>query len=223
MRKYSLLLVAVALLDLPNAHAQLFGRPRNVGRPISSRGGLENQASIGRVTGNERFLRGNRGRAAFVGADRGEAQSFVGSEQARTSGTIVSSTAGITRMQDRSAQINQPLATAPLGTLSLPKIELSFDATAIGTESNARTSVIKRVQRAVSLASPGGISVSVIDRTAILRGLVRSDEQRRLAETMALFEPGISQVQNLVQVEGSTPQESPVPDQPLPIPPRPTL
>lgn len=210
MNKFVFCLTALMLLDCSTVDAQMFGHARTVGRPLSSRSGPSSQEDVGTLTGSERFLRGNRGRAAFVGADQTEGQSFVGSQQARTSGTIVSSIAGMTPTQDQSRQINQPLAVAPAGTISLPKLRLNIPNATAEQDTRLNNAVIRRIQKAMSLVSQTEIGVSVEGRTATLRGLVRSDEERRLAETLASFEPGISSVHNLLQTEPS-PSHRPLP------------
>ena len=209
MRLFFICLAALLLLDGPIAHAQLFGRPRSVGRPLARRAGPAGQQDVGTLGGNERFLRANRGRTAFVGADQTEGQSFVGSQQAQTSGTIVSSTAGLTPARDQSQQINRPLRVPAAGKMNLPKITLQLGDIAPEPSTGPQNSATTRVQMAMSLVSPEVISVSVIDRTAILRGVVGSDEERTLAETLASFEPGISSVRNLLQTRTSAPAHSP--------------
>ena len=209
MRLFILCLGALLLLDHPIADAQLFGRPRSVGRPLARRAGPGELQDVGTLGGNERFLRANRGRTAFVGADQTEGQSFVGSQQAQTSGTIVSSTAGLTPAPDQSQQINRPLKVAAAGNMNLPKITLRLGDIAPKQSIGQPNSPTTRVQMAMSLVSPEVISVSVIGRTAILRGVVDSDEERTLAETLASFEPGISSVRNLLQTRTSVPGHSP--------------
>ena len=204
MRGFVLLLTLLCLLE-STAHAQLFGRPRTVGRPLTAR--VQSQEDVGVLSGNERFLRGNRGRAAFVGADRNEGQTFVGSQQARTSGTIVSSTAGIDPPPDLSRQINQPLTKIAAGQMQLPKISLSLGDLAPRQELSSRSAIISRLQQATSLVPGSDISVSVEGRTAILNGVVHSDEERKLAETLVSFEPGISQIRNLLRSTTAAPTD----------------
>lgn len=209
MRLYLFCLAAVIGLDVGTATAQMFGRPRSLGRPLSRQAGPQALENVGTLTGNERFMRGNRGRESFVGADQRETQSFVGSSQARTSGTIISSTAGIDPPPDPSARINRPLATPPASAMYLPKIVLPREM-AVAAESAAtipldsqRPTVTIRVARALRLASDSPLAASVVDRTAILTGTVASEQERTLAETMVSFEPGISQVRNLIEVRPS--------------------
>jgi len=214
MRTLFLALAVFLLLDSPATEAQMFGQPREVGRPLSRRPQPAAAEAVGTVTGAERFLRNNRDRASFVGADKTEGQGFVGNQQARTAGSIVSSTAGIRPPPNRSRQINRLLRIPAAGQMQLPKLTLSIDNTVSDQLVRSEHSVIARVRQAVLLATESEILVSVEGRTAILRGVVDSDEERRLAETMVSFEPGISNVQNLLQ----TPSDHPNQSQPLPPP-----
>lgn len=86
----SIMLVTAVLLSgsllVETAEAQLFGA-RSLGQPLNRRaaaGAASTSAmeSAGTVRGDERFLRGNRGRREFVGSTRDSQQGFVGSEQA---------------------------------------------------------------------------------------------------------------------------------------------
>lgn len=216
MRTLFLALAVFLLLDSPATEAQMFGQARQVGRPLSRRPQPAAAEAVGTVTGAERFLRNNRDRASFVGADKTEGQGFVGNQQARTAGSIVSSTASIKPAADRSRQINRPMRRPTAGQMQLPKLTLNLGEMSsqqlITLESEH--SVIARVRQAVRLATELEILVSVEGRTAILRGVVDSDEERRLAETMVSFEPGISNVQNLLQTQSDHPSQS----QPLPPP-----
>ena len=209
-----LLVVALAIVGQGPCSAQLFGRPRQLGQPLARQARVGNLEDVGQITGTERFLRENRGRAEFVGADQTEKQGFVGSQQARTSGVIVSSTAGIDPPPDRSSQINRPLRPARTGEMYLPKVVLSDDLAIDSSLRSPNRDVSLRVQRAAQLASKLPIEVLVQARTATLRGWVESEYERELAETLVLFEPGISEVVNQLRV-----QDAPVPPAPEPHPP----
>jgi hypothetical protein len=211
VRSFQALMILTVLLGCADLQAQMFGRPRSLGRPLARRGLDADMETVGQITGGERFLRGNRGRASFVGADRSENQSFVGGEQARTSGVIVSSTAGITPPPDRSSQINRPLQQPSSGQMYLPKIRLELGDETGSPSMLSHIPVTGRVQKSVQLASQRPIVVSVVGRTAILRGGVASESEKDLAGTLALFEPGISQVVNQLWVQ----------DRPVPPPPQP--
>lgn len=208
MIRYGVVLV-LFLSEMAIADAQLFGQ-RTLGRPLGRQpraAALSNtsNADAGRVTGTERFIRGNRDRNSFVGADQGETQSFVGSQQGSTGGVIVSSTAGIEAAVDRSAEINEVLETPQTKKMYLPKIVLAADLYD-GIEPVPELSVIEQVTTTVNLASSRRIEVSVLNQTATLRGAVSSQKEKRLAETLARFEPGIWKVDNQLRVEQPTRQ-----------------
>ncbi len=67
----------------------------------------------------------------------------------------------------------------------------------------------KRVPNIPGLKNIQGLTVEMAGETAILRGVVDSEEQRELVERMAKLEPGISAVQNELQVAAAT--ENPTP------------
>ena len=211
--KLFLLLAFVLLPGVTTANAQLFGQ-RNLRQPLTRqpRAGVapELNAAAGEVTGNERFVRGNRDRSSFVGADQTESRAFVGNQQASMGGTIISSTAGIEPALDRSAEINQAIEVPPIKSMYLPKIVLGtefIDQNRLKNDNRA----INAVQQSVNLVSKHPIAVSLVNETAILRGVVISSKEKYLAETLALFVPGISKVENHLQVHPSLPQPETLP------------
>ena len=212
--KYFVVVLLVLVADGAVANAQLFGQ-RNLGRPLSraSRAGAtisELNTDAGQVTGTERFIRGNRDRASFVGADQSETQSFVGSQQASTSGVIVSSTAGIEPPPDRSDEINQAIEAPNEKKMYLPKVVLSAEFVAESRAVAARR-VTQQLQRSMMSALQQPIEVLVEGESAILRGVVKSAKEKRLAETLVLFEPGIWKVDNRLVVRPDSSVEAPRP------------
>lgn len=194
-------ILILLLSEMAIADAQLFGT-RTLGQPLGRlpRASAAPSADSGRVTGSERFIRGNRDRNSFVGADQGETQSFVGSQQGSTSGVIVSSTAGIEAAVDRSNEINEVLETPPSRKMYLPKIVLSPELI-VSRQTNVKPIAKEQIRASINLASSQKIEVLVVNQTAILRGVVSSDKEKKLAATLALFEPGIWKVDNQLQVE----------------------
>ncbi|MDP6554303.1 MAG: BON domain-containing protein [Pirellulaceae bacterium] len=195
---YLLILFAVILMSDAAAEAQLFGS-RSFGQPLQRRVGPARFSGAGDLQGSERFLRRNRGRADFVGSDQREQQGFVGSEQARVTGRVMSSIAGLRERVDRTSQINRPLALPDTNEMYHPKLRLDF-----APSKPPLTDVENRLTDVMSLSSRfserSRIVVSVEGRTAILRGEVTSARERDLAELVALFEPEISKVQNVLKV-----------------------
>ena len=178
--------------------AQMFGRPRTLGSPLT-RQSRPGQSTIsdpeGEVRADSRFLRGNRGRGDFVGSDRGDVRGFVGSQQGRVSGPVVSAVAGVGPDVDRSTQINQSLRPPRRTELYPPKIVLGFaSATAPGLRD--RDALLGELANPDYFAASNRYEVWVEGRTAILRGEVADARERDLAALLVSFEPGISAVRN---------------------------
>jgi hypothetical protein len=204
-----LLPFAFALMTCADAEAQLFGS-RNLGQPLQRRAGPGSASQAGQLQGGERFLRGNRGRAEFVGSDQREQQGFVGSEQARTTGAVVSSVAGLRQRTDRSSRINRPLTPPKASEMYPPQLQLGFalperELTELGTR------LAEELQGSSRFSEQCRFEVSVAGRTAILRGEVTSARERDLAELVVLIEPGISRVRNELLVANPPLPQLPVP------------
>ncbi len=226
----SLVVIALVLAMGSVAEAQLFGeRPlgetlrRRPGPRSASQGGA---SQGGELQGNERFLRQNRGRSDFVGPDRRDVRGFVGVRQARTSGTILSSIAGLRQPTDRSSQINRPLKIPDSDEPYLPKLGIGFSVPPAASTNDLELQLTEQLAQSERFSEKCRIEVSVEGRTAILRGEVTSASERDLAELVALIEPGISQVKNALKVVGMrldsqprvSPRDSSAPR--LPPPPR---
>ncbi len=201
---------AFVLMTCVVAEAQLFGS-RSLGQPLQRSAGPGSSSRAGELQGSERFVRGNRGRAEFVGSDQREQQGFVGSEQARTTGAVVSSVAGLREQTDRSSQINRPLALAKANEMYPPKLQLGFalparELTELGTH------LAEELRGSSRFSEHCRFEVSVEGRTAILRGEVTSARERDLAELVARIEPGISRVRNELLVTQPQVLPLPVPD-----------
>lgn len=195
----AMLTVTFVLSFTIEAQAQLFGNRRSARSQARRRAGAGSAAGTGTMQGNERFVRGNRGRNSFVGSDTGDVRRFVGSEQATTTGRILSTTTGLRSEQDPSARINQPFPQSAGNARYYPKLVLDFD---LATEANRNSSaeISGRLEESESLQQLGVIAVSVVDGKATLRGEVPSESDRKLAEILVGFEPGIVVVQNDLSV-----------------------
>jgi hypothetical protein len=68
----------------------------------------------------------------------------------------------------------------------------------------AASTVNDRVQKSLNRSLPAGIrpgvEIEIVDRTAVLRGVVPTAHDRAVAEQLALLEPGISRVTNELTV-----------------------
>ncbi|WP_390621871.1 BON domain-containing protein [Crateriforma conspicua] len=88
----------------------------------------------------------------------------------------------------------------------LPKLNVVLEP--VASVSDQRLAPLRpletRLQQTVRLASSSPIEVSVQGRTATLRGLVASESEKSMAETLVLFEPGISTVTNQLRVTATS-------------------
>ena len=152
--------------------------------------------------------------SGFVGADSGDIRGFVGMQQAENTGRIESAVSDL--RIETGPDANRPGAAVPRTRVRMydPRLKVSFDFAPRPT-AEVSTDLTRRLQS--SLQSPlqsslmreaaGSIEVSKEGTTAILRGEVASERDRRLARLLLLLEPGISNVQNqlIVSPPGSTP------------------
>lgn len=200
------------------------------------------------VNERARFKRGNRKTTDFVGADAGEARSFVGSEQAGAEmeaakeirSAVENSDIEVATDANRTAKPALP----PRVKMNPPRLQLALDLSRAaegqvnslrsgglpealpgGSSSQGAASDGAAVGQVNSLltgrlekALPGGssnrIAVSVAGDAAIVRGAVASERDRKLAELMLLFEPGIDRVQNLLEVRPADEPKLPPPPDP---------
>lgn len=176
--------ILVATLAIPG-QAQMFGE--------RSLGGTQ-----GMLQGNERFLRGNRSRRDFVGADRVEQSSFVGAQQAIASGRVRSAVEGLAIEAINARRVNRPLPPLPTRGMYHPRLELDSSLS-----NDVDNDVSLRAARAYSqleerIRRVGGENVEILfsESTAILRGTVDSVRTAQVLAQLLLFEPGIDNVQN---------------------------
>lgn len=189
------IVLTAGILLANSANAQLFGS-RSIKRSFNRQG----STGVGQVQGNERFVRGRRGRQNFIGADQNDLSGFVGNELGRTSGRIASPTGGMKKMVDKSNQINRLYPAIKESEIYPPVIVLP-KALMQNAKSSLRVqewtgSLTKELRRKVN----DSLSVSVAGRSATLRGEVASANDRSLAELLIRFEPGIDEVQNEIAV-----------------------
>lgn len=172
------------------AQAQMFGE-RDLGSPLSKR--PKPGMSVGAVTGNERYVRGNRDATDFVGSDSRDPSTFVGAAQGTTTGRVPTAVEGLRRRRVNEAQLNPPLQPRRPRQIAPPRIELGFTAPV-----RPLTATLSRISQ--SLQTPDGrferVEVQVTGGTATMRGTVDSSADRSLAEALVQLEPAITDVQN---------------------------
>jgi hypothetical protein len=220
----------VSFLLAQGASAQLFGertvgrgRPasgasttRTTGRASPAKTAAGAKPAAGETTGSlisedARFVRGNRTASDFVGAGTGEARRFVGSEQAGGESAEIRS--AIDNLQVEAAPDANQTAGAvrpPRVPMNAPRLRIDFEfAPQVATTLSDQLS--RRLQAASPRAGTSRIEVSVAGDVAILRGEVASARDRKLAELLVGFEPGIAAVKNQLVVRPA--------DSPPPLPP----
>lgn len=200
-------LVLAAMLAVGDeAAAQLFGA-RSVGSPLSrparpALGRLGAGSRLGEVPGRERFVRGSRQAANFVGTDSLDRRGFVGSQQAAAAaGPVQSATSGLRIESGPDANQGQTKTAAPRTGMYDPRLRIGFRFTNESPQALS-TALTRRLLACDGIRRSSPIVVSVEGETATLRGAVLGDRDRSLARLMLLLEPGISQVRNELTVTG---------------------
>lgn len=187
-----------------SASAQLFG-PRQLGRPLQSRRAEPTPQpdgdGAGAVQGDERFLRENRPRNAFVGADRSSLQGFVGSGQAIGVGRVVAATESLEPPTDPSDRINQPLPPQPANQMYYPRLEIDFDPSrGAGSASVVAEAEDQQLTARLRSIAGGGVEARTVGRRTILRGSVTSAGMARKLAIIASFEPHVRAIENRLTI-----------------------
>jgi hypothetical protein len=202
MRAITTATIGVCLLVLTaDARGQSSGS--RLGQALSAQspaGASQDMQDVGTLQGNERYLRKNRRPTDFVGSDSRESRRYVGVLQGRARGTVTPTTEGLTRRVDRSESLNQPLSPTRRGTAYHPRLEISFEASALAGADPPARRALDTLARSPQMSGPSRIAVSMAGRTAILRGEVLSVKDLEIAELLLSFEPGISGIQNELRV-----------------------
>jgi len=199
-RRFSLtlLLFSVAAASAEPVSAQLFG-PRNIGR--NSRGQQLNAFdAAGTVSGNRRFVRGARAVGNFVGTDRGEAAGFVGSTMATNDGQVSASVTGL--REQSTVRVNRPRSRNSSGVYP-ERLSVAFEVKRQAATNDVASVATPETSAALdSISNPNGIRVSRIptERIAVLTGSVATEHDRRIAELLVMFEPGVENVTNDLQL-----------------------
>ena len=203
-RSISVLAIGVAFFWSASAHGQLFG---DVSLNPNKR--IEAQNEGLNITGAERFIRGNRTAGDFVGAAADNLSQFVGAATDAAGPTVTSSAVtGLTEAAAPRLNVNRTRRTAGIYD---ERLQVDFDyprRKATDTQKGTATGKTDSVSAMWQLLHKRGIelTLSADGTTARLQGTARSSEQRRLAELVVLFEPGISTVRNELQLAPVLPE-----------------
>jgi hypothetical protein len=187
----------------------MFGS-RSLGQGIGARGSNftgspgnmveQAQAGAGQVEGGERYLRDSRQPGQFVGADSADTSAFYSQMQGNQGNS------GLEELLRGAAQRefqNQNQGSASRNALR-PRLTLGFQREIPVTR--IITQMTTRFAKLPSLGVLEPVTVSLVGRTAVLRGRVATDHDRLMAAQIALLEPGVSAVQNDLQVGTPRPQ-----------------
>lgn len=196
-RTILVLAVAAVLLPTTDAAAQLFGT-RTFGKPLSRRA-RPSAEDVGEISGNERFLRGNRPRNVLVGRDPQGRQSFVGEQQGTIVGQVPSSIASARVQQRRDANVPVLRTNELRRGVYEPRLVVDFDYQSPPTDGVERD-LTRMINASTSIFRQGRIDVTLDDRRATIQGVVASERDRRLAEDLVRLEPGVSEVANQLRV-----------------------
>ncbi|GMQ80261.1 MAG: hypothetical protein BMS9Abin04_222 [Planctomycetia bacterium] len=182
---------------LAEVHAQMFG-PRRLGDPVSSAGtsGLE---GVGTLTGNERYLRGNRRRLDFIGTDTRDRLGFVGVQQTTRARTVTPPLTGFKPRKSTNVNRTVRRSPGPKTKIYRPRLQVGFAFTPTASTALEAT-LVQQLERSRVVEPLGPIEVLMEGRTAILRGVVASERGAEIAGIFALLEPGVSEVRNELRV-----------------------
>jgi hypothetical protein len=172
------------------ARAQLLGnRNRTNGESLQER--------VGSIAGEgARFLRDSRDATDFVGR---APDSAATGEEIRSA---VDESLRIDLGPDVNLQ-NVP-ALPPRVQLNSPRLQIAFEhRSRSSSELNAR--LASRLQAKLPATATSPIEVSMGGGEALLRGVVASERDRKMAELLVRFEPGVRGVRNELQVRSPNP------------------
>ncbi len=191
------LITVIVLLSVSagTVSAQLFG-DRDIGRNRDR--GAKDVESAATVTGTERFVRGNRAADDFVGAAPAGAAGFVGSSQAPVGAATTDSVIGLA--EEAVPQVNVPRQRRATGIYA-ERLSVGFEPRPGEGIQLPPALILSEQLRQILDKRQFEVDLSAADSTATLRGTVDSPKQRRIAELLVLFEPGIATVKNELRVE----------------------
>ena len=172
---------------------------------------------MGDVTGNERFMRGNRQPGQFVGSDSSDLTNFLSAM-----GGALGQQQGQRGRRGQTANINDGDAPEQAGRTTIPfRIVLGFTPPAPRPAFTASTMNVRMQRSLVRISAESApsasatpmttspkVTVNIDGRTAVLTGTVASEHARKVAEAMAKLEPGVSEVRNelvVANADGATP------------------
>lgn len=215
MSRAVLTLLVVACVALPGAaSAQLFGE-RNLGGTIARPTFPDQTAGGGAGPRDPRFQRGTAEARTFVGAELLDLANPVGLQQAL--GMPLAPQSAVDGLREELQPRVNRIIIEPPPVRPLPyraRLRVDFDYPAL-PEETLTVALSERLRSAMSRLEPlPDVKVTVLDRTAILEGAVSSHRSRALAEQLVRLEPGVSRIENRLEVLEALPE----PTGPAPAP-----
>lgn len=202
------------------ADAQMFGS-RTLGQTLARRGqpaaaAAAAAASVGTLSGGERFLRSNRRRTDYVGPDALEMGRFVGRVRAQNRGPVQSAVTGFRVEQAPDANRTAPTAALRRPPVYPPRLELAEPISGPAPEL-VQQRLVDQLARTHGLGLYGPVEVLMEGGTAILRGEAASARAADVAALVVAMEPGVERVQNELTVRSVA---APAPEVQRPLPAR---
>jgi hypothetical protein len=146
----------------------------------------------------ERFQQGG-----FVGRDADDVRNSFQSQSGRQGpgGMLDMMVENLNEMRDSRRRWREQNAAPPAIRVQLKP---AFDVPAVAPlQTNVKfQSRIAKEMAMVGVSSP---QIEMVGRTAVIRGVVATDRDRQLIERLTLLEPGVSAVENLVEIQGPPP------------------
>jgi len=210
-RLLSVLTVTTGFVFATAANAQtnvngLFGQ-RSIGggfsqRPVENFGSPgdridQMQSGAGEVSGNERFVRGNRQAGDFVGADNNDAQNFFSALQNQGAGALGNFGPNRNNQNANRQQANRGRTSGQSQLRN--SLRLGFAPTAVNAayKSELLTSRLAELGQ-INRLTP--LEVALAGRTAVLTGSVATEHDREILARVLLLEPGVDAVENRLTV-----------------------
>lgn len=159
------------------------------------------------TVGADWLIQRKHGAGAFVGVD--DSANFVGAQQTDDTGADAANSAATNLPPVKfNTGVNMLLPARKITDIYYPQVKIAFDYPAPKSP-QVSSALVQQLKGTPGLQLTSPIEVSVEDRTATIRGEVASERDRSLVEQIALFEPGISSVRNLLTLKAPATQPQP--------------
>jgi hypothetical protein len=139
----------------------------------------------------------------FVGRDADDVRNSFQSQNARRGqgGMLDAMVENLNEMRDSRRRWREQNAAPPAIRVQLRP---AFDfPPAVPLQANAPMQL--RLSKEMAVVGVGSPQIEMVGRTAVIRGVVATERDRELIARLALLEPGVSQVENLVKIQAPVP------------------